>query len=386
MASMPTHAASDSLAAAEPAKSSSNRLMSLDALRGFDMLWIIGGSAVIKSLNAWKGGPFLGRLTEQFAHVEWNGFHFEDLIFPLFLFISGVTMPFSLTRRIEQGGGRGALYWRILRRVVLLVFLGMVYNGFLKFDWPNTRYPSVLGRIGLAYGLAAVIVINTQVRSQVGWMLGILLAYWAAMMLIPVPGVGAGVLTMEGSLAGYVDRHLLPGTLAHPGVHDPEGLLSTIPAVSTALLGALAGHWLRSARPRRALKVLGLAAAGGVCLGLARLWNIWFPINKNLWSSSFVLYAGGWSLLLLTLFYLLIDVWGLRRWAFVFVVIGLNPITIYITKGQLIDFNLPAHFLFDGALRHADKPLRPVLFWLAVLAVEWLFLYFLYRKKVFLKV
>jgi predicted acyltransferase len=163
-------------------------------------------------------------------------------------------MPFSLTQRIERGDSQGALYWRILRRVVLLVLLGMVYNGFLKLDWPHTRYPSVLGRIGLAYGLASLIVIHTRVRSQIGWMIGILLAYWAAMKLIPVPGVGAGVLTMEGSLAGYLDRHLLPGTLVYPGVHDPEGLLSTIPAISTALLGALAGHWLRSSRPRGALR------------------------------------------------------------------------------------------------------------------------------------
>jgi predicted acyltransferase len=382
---MLAHGTGESLAAGGTAKPTSKRVMSLDALRGFDMLWIIGGSAVIKGLNVWQGGR-LGWLTEQFEHVEWDGFHLEDLIFPLFLFISGVTMPFSLTQRIERGDSKGALYWRILRRVVLLVFLGMIYNGFFKFDWAHTRYPSVLGRIGLAYGLAALIVINTRVRTQAGWTIGILLVYWAAMKLIPVPGVGAGVLTMEGSLAGYVDRHLLPGMLLYPGIHDPEGLLSTIPAISTALLGALAGHWLRAPRPRGASKVLGLAVAGGVCLGLGRLWDVWFPINKNLWSSSFVLYAGGWSLLLLTLFYLLIDVWGLRRWAFVFVVIGLNPITIYIAKGHLIDFNLPVRFLFDGALRHVDKLFRPVLFSLAVLFVEWLFLYVLYRKKVFLKV
>ncbi len=372
-------------AALEPSRFPPNRLMSLDALRGFDMFWIIGGATVVEALAKATQRPWLTRLAEQAEHVPWDGFHLIDLVFPLFIFIAGAAMPFSLTARLERGEAKRALYWRVIRRAVLLVLLGMLYNGFLRFDWPNTRYPSVLGRIGLAYGFAAIIVLNTRVRGQVLWFAGLLLGYWAAMKLIPVPGHGAGVLTMEGSLAGFIDRHLIPGKL-YRGVHDPEGLLSTIPSIGTALLGALAGHWLRYARGAGFLQALLLIAAGAACIGLAKLWNGWFPINKNLWSSSFVLYAGGWSLMLLAVFYLLIDVWGFRRWAFFFVVIGLNPITIYFTNGRLIDYNAPVHFLFDGALRYVAEPWRPVLFGLGVIAVEWLFLYFLYRKRVFLRV
>lgn len=362
-----------------------SRLESLDALRGFDMFWIIGGDSLVQALNAWKPCDSTNWLATQLTHVKWDGFHFCDLIFPLFLFIAGVTMPYSLSGKLEQGASKGSLYWRVIRRVLLLVFLGMVCNGLLRFDWPRTRYPSVLGRIGLAWGLAAVIVLNTRVRGQIIALATLLLGYWAAMKLIPVPGVGAGVLTLKGSLAGYIDHHLIPGKL-YKGVHDPEGLLATIPAVGTALLGALAGHWLRSARSPGIGRCVGLAAAGLACLGLSKLWDPWFPINKNLWTSSFVLHAGGWSLLLLSIFYLVIDVFRLRRWAFVFVVIGVNPITIYVARGRFIDFEQPAHSLFDGLLKNASPQAQAVWLAIAVLAIEWLFLYFLYRKKVFLRV
>ena len=361
------------------------RLMSLDALRGFDMFWIIGGDRLMKALYAYYPKvEWLKWADEQTTHVDWDGFVFYDLIFPLFLFISGVTMPLSLTGRLDRGEPKSRLYWRVARRSLLLVLLGMICNGLLKLDFANTRYPSVLGRIGLAYGLAAIIVLNTRLRGQIIALLAILLGYWAMMTLIPVPGHGAGVLTMEGSLAGYVDSHVLPGKL-YKGIHDPEGLVSTIPAVATALLGAMAGHWLMS---RRAgwLKGLGLLAAGGACWAVGWQWNHWFPVNKNLWSSSFVLVAGAWSLMLLGTFYLIIDVIRLRRWAFVFMIIGVNPITIYLLRGRIIDFDKPAHFFFDGLMKFATPRGQVVWLVVAVLFLEWLLLYFLYRKKVFLRV
>jgi predicted acyltransferase len=369
--------------------------LSLDALRGFDMFWIIGGDGLFIELAKYTHWGWLGKVADQLEHPVWDGFAFYDLIFPLFLFISGVTVPFSLIRRLEAGESKWHLYGRVLRRVVLLVFLGLVCNGLLKLDFAHMRYPSVLGRIGLAYGLAALIALNLRPKGQMAAIVTILLGYWAALMWIPVPGVGAGVLTEGGWLGGYIDRTVLPGKL-YRGVHDPEGLFSTVPAVATALLGVLTGYWLRltgtaggsseaSSLSRQVRCGLGMLAAGAVCLGLGWLWNHWLPFNKNMWSSSFVLWVGGWSLLFLGVFYLVIDVLKCQRWAFPFVIIGLNPITIYVGR-RIIDFPKAAHFLFDGALGRWTDLARPVWFALAVLLLEWLFLYFLYRKKTFLRV
>jgi predicted acyltransferase len=371
------------------------RLRSLDALRGFDMFWIVGGEQLAKALAKYTHSYWLGEFCRQLEHPRWNGFALYDLIFPLFLFISGVTMPFSIVRRVEAGGSLRSAYLRALRRGLLLVFLGLVCNGLLRFEFAKMRYPSVLGRIGLAYMLAAFLVLRLGRRTETGWrarpawifacVVALLLGYWAALVYIPVPGVGAGVLTQEGWLGGYIDRHVLPGTL-YRGVHDPEGLLSTIPAIGTALLGVLTGFWLRAARPHGVLKVLAMAAIGYGLFRLGWAWDSRFPINKNMWSSSFVVLAGGYSLMLLAGFYLVIDVIGLWRWAFVFIVIGLNPITIYVARGRFIDFGLPARTLFEGATRNLGEDLHQVVAALAVLLMEWLFLFFLYRKKTFLRV
>ena len=400
-----------------PELSRPQRLRSLDALRGFDMFWIIGGEAVAEAARDYahtlpnaQHWQWLDWLAGQLHHPAWNGFAFYDLIFPLFLFISGVTMPFSLVRHREAGEPMWRQYLRVFRRAALLIALGMIYNGFLKFDFAHARYPSVLGRIGLAYFFAALIVLHTRPRGQLVAVVLILLGYWAAVYLNPVPGGTRGALDMEHWLGGWIDRHVLPGNL-YKGVHDPEGLFGTIPAVATALMGALTGAWLRwtpsgggdrmstgpgtarLASARLALrrvalgvgKVLVMAGVGALLLALGKWWNLAFPINKNMWSSSFVLYAGGWSLLFLSAFYLVIDVLGLWWWSFPFIIIGLNPITIYLA-GRLIDFQKAAHFLFDGALKHVPNVTRPIWWTLSILFVEWIFLYLLYRKKVFLRV
>ena len=231
-----------------------------------------GSSAARRSSTRSPGSPVWSLAvwgSTQLHHVEWDGFVFYDLIFPLFLFVAGVAMPFSLTGRLERGDDKRALIFHVVRRGLLLVALGIVYNnGLFRVSAEQMRYPSVLGRIGLAYMFAALIVLNTRRRAQVAWFVSLLLGYWAAMTLIPVPGHGAGQLTVDGSLAGYLDRLLIPGRL-HLGVHDPEGLLSTIPAISTALLGAFAGHLLRSRHPGRHSRAQGLDPDRGRCCGLA---------------------------------------------------------------------------------------------------------------------
>ncbi len=359
------------------------RLVSLDALRGFDMFWIIGGEGIAHAATKLWGWSWFVWLSGQLEHPEWHGFAFYDLIFPLFLFIAGAAMPFSFAKRLERGDTKADLYRHAIVRGLMLVFLGMIYNGLLNFTWPNTRLPSVLGRIGLAYMFAAFIVLNTELRGRLLWIGGLLVGYWAALKFIPVPGFGAGDLQPGHTLTDYLDRLLIPGKL-YQGDRDPEGLLATVPAIATALGGAVTGGLLKSERLSGHVKTLVMVIAGLACLGLARLWDLNFPINKNLWTSSFALYCAGWSLLFLSVFYLVIDVWGRKAWAFPFVVIGSNSILIYMA-GAFVDFDYTTHKIFDGALRNTGA-YQPLLFACAVVLVQWLLLWMLYRKRIFLKV
>lgn len=371
----------ETLAPQQPAGSPAERLVSLDALRGFDMFWIVGGHGLLRALYSVTTGHVLpGWLNEQFEHVEWNGFHFEDLIFPLFVFLAGVSLPFSIGRRVERGEPKSRIYWRIARRVVLLVVLGLIYNGggLLCFQFAHMRWPSVLGRIGLAYGAAALIMLHTSFRGRAAWLAALLLGYWAAMAWVPVPQFGAGNLEAGKNLSDYLDLKLLPGR-TYRGNGDPEGLFSTLPAIGTALLGVMAGQWLKGSGRGGHAKAGVLLAAAAAALALGGLWGLAFPINKNLWTSSFVLWAGGWSLMLLGLFYLVIDVWGLKRWAFPLVVIGVNPITIYLAMA-FIDFRWIAENLFHRA------PVHPDLLHESGLLLAWLMLYAMYRGKVFLRI
>jgi len=368
-----------------PDPPASPRLLSIDALRGFDMFWIIGGDALFTALARWGEWSFSKTIEDQLEHVPWEGFRFYDLIFPLFLFIVGVVLPFSLASHRQKGQSTLQIYWRILRRTVLLFALGLVYNNLLQFDFPELRIAGVLQRIAICYGIAALIVMHVGWRGQAVSAAVILLGYWALLAFVPAPGGVAGDYSKEGSLPGYVDRHYLPGKIyeEYYGYGDNEGLLSTIPAVATALLGALAGQWLRSARSA-GHKVLGLIGAGLICLALGYGWWFVFPVIKNLWTSSFVLYAGGWSLLLLALFYGIIDGLGLRWWAFFFIVIGANAIVIYVAP-HLLNFDYTAQALFGGLTKRTGA-FEPVAFVLAVLTVKWLMLLYLYRKKIFLRV
>ncbi|MDZ7722986.1 MAG: DUF5009 domain-containing protein [candidate division KSB1 bacterium] len=362
------------------------RLTSLDALRGFDMFWIVGGASVFIALANLTDWGVLNWFAHQLHHAEWDGFRFFDNIFPLFLFIAGVSMPFSFAKRVENGQTWKQIYKHIFIRAGLLVLFGFIYNGLLQFNFESMRYASVLGRIGLGWLFAALIYYHTSLRGQIIWFVAILLLYWAALMLIPVPGFGAGDLSMQGSLVGYVDRMLLPGVL-YKTVHDPEGILSTIPAVATALMGVFTGRFLRYVSEfwTPARKAAAILTAGALSMGLGALWGLVFPVNKNLWTSSFVLVAGGLSLILLAVFYYVIDVRGMKKWAFPFVVIGLNPITIYMCHGGFIDFGATSEYVFGGVMSLAGAA-EPLIAAVTYVLVGWLFLYALYQLKLFLKV
>ena len=380
----PTIATTQETAVAQPAPI--RRLLSLDALRGFDMFWIIGGEEIFHVLAKTTGWGWAIFMADQFTHVDWNGFRPYDCIFPLFLFLAGVSTPYSLGSRLAKGDDRSVLVRKVITRGLLLVLLGIIYNnGLFTKPLADMRFGSVLGRIGLAGMFAQLIYLYVQnERARYGIFVGILLLYWALLMLVPVPGFGAGNLTMEGSLTGYVDRLLMPGRL-YKVVHDPEGLLSTLPAIGTGLLGVFAGTVLRRHGLTDGRKLQQLILAGAGCVALGWVWNLVFPVNKNLWTSSFVLVAGGWSLLILSLFYWVIDVKNWQRWTFFFVVIGMNSILIYLA-GQIIDFEHAAHYLFGGLLNFFSEPIQAMGSILAFLAVKWLFLYFLYKKKTFLRI
>lgn len=392
------------------------RLQSLDALRGFDMFWIVCGEGIFHGIASvikqkyslqqstvdWqirmtKDVTPIERIfvtiSNQLHHTVWNGFTFYDMIFPLFIFIAGVSMPFSYGKKLEQPAINTSLikkniYRSLIKRTIILILLGMVVNGALQLNgYENTRFASVLGRIALSCFFAAIIYLNCKLRTQIVLFFTILLGYWAAMMLIPVPGFGAGVLTPEGNLEAYIDRILLPGKL-HRAVYDPEGLLSTIPAIASAMLGVFAGQFLRWSQQRwNPSKIAaGLFMSSSILILAGWLWSFIFPINKNMWTSSFVLFAGGWSAFLFALFYWIIDVMNYKKWSMPLVWIGSNSILIYMAAHGVINFEYTSQFLFGGLINQAPEVWHQALLWTGVALIQLSALYFLYKKKWFLKV
>lgn len=358
-----------------------NRITSIDAFRGFTMLFIIGGGAFLSRFHKVWPNAFTACIANHMKHAGWEGFYFMDLIFPQFLFLVGLLLPIVLLRHLEKGVSRAELYRGIVRRTLILIFLGLVNYGLLRFDWANMRWSSVLGRIGICYFIAALLVIHTNWKTQISIVMAILIGYWAAVLFIPVPGHGAGVLTPEGCLTTWLDQKLIPGKLGL-GLYDRQGILSTFTSLATTLIGCLAGHWLSSSKTERQ-KVTGLAIAGLFCVIAGWIWGKSFFISRNVWTSSFVLYAAGWSLLLFSLFYWIIDIKGYTKWAFPLIVIGLNAITIWVGQ-RVIDFKFTSDFLFSGMAKYLGG-LAPVFLAFTVLLVKWVFLYGLYRKSIFLK-
>lgn len=361
------------------------RLYSLDALRGFDMFWIMGAEEIFHGLAKSTLSPFWGSISNQFTHPVWNGFHLYDLIFPLFLFLAGVSTPYSVGRELEKGKTRKQLLLRVIKRGLILILLGMIYNNGLQIrPLADFRFSSVLGRIGIAYMLANIIYLYSKERMQAAWFAALLIGYWLILKMTSAPGFLAGDLTMQGNFASYVDRTILPGKLSL-GIHDTVGFFNNIPAVSTALAGILTGTFLKSSPFQPQKKAVWLAGFGVISLVLAQLWNLDFPINKNMWSSSFVLHTTGLSLLLLAVFYHVIDVLGYKKWAFFFKVIGMNSILIYISS-KFINWSYTTNSFFKWLDQLVGNPFNVVVMAVCMVAIKWLFLYILYKKKVFLRV
>ena len=332
-------------------------------------------------------------------HAEWHGWTATDTIFPFFLFIVGVSMAISFDRRRSRGAARRELLLHSLRRGVIIFLLGLALNvlSFFLFDREHLRIPGVLQRIGLVYLVASAVFLSLGRRGVLVTTLALLLGYWALMALVPVPGYGAGRLDLDGNFAAHVDRVVLGSHTWKPG-WDPEGPLSTIPAVATTLLGTLAGEWLVSRTVKR--KIAGVVAGGLFALALGWLWSLVFPINKNLWTSSYALFMSGLAAILLALCLWIVDVKGWRGWARPFEWLGRNAIAAFVasTLGTILMLAVKLtgpegkprslyatiyRTVFDG---FADPRLGSLLFALAYLAL-WLAVFgVLYRRKVFVKV
>ncbi|WMB72021.1 DUF5009 domain-containing protein [Shewanella oncorhynchi] len=374
-----------------PVKVNKPRLMSLDVLRGFDMFWILGGEALFGGLlilTGWAGWQWGD---EQMHHSQWHGFRFYDLIFPLFIFLSGVALGLS-PKRLDKLPMKERLpvYRHGIKRLFLLLLLGILYNhGWgtgAPADPEKIRYASVLGRIAFAWFFAALLVWHTSLRTQVIVALGILLGYGAMQLWLPFPGGLAGVLLPTESINAYVDSMLLPGISYQGRTPDPEGLLSTIPAIVNALAGVFVGHFIVKSHPKGEwVKVGLLAAAGGACLALGWLLDLIIPVNKDLWTSSFVLVTSGWSMILLAAFYALVDVLKWQKTAFFFVVIGTNAIIIYLAS-SLVDWKYIAQSVFGGLVMALPESAQALAAVISLLAVQWLVLYWMYHRNIFVRI
>jgi predicted acyltransferase len=303
-----------------PSPRPARRLASLDVFRGAT----IAAMLLVNNPGSWTHvyGPL--------QHAAWNGSTPTDLVFPFFLFIVGITTTFSLGGLLERGIAPREIFRKALIRAAIIFGLGLALQGFPHYDLAHLRILGVLQRIALSYLVAAAIVLSTGIRGQAGVLIGLLLGYWALMTSVPVPGIGPGVLEPDMNLSNWIDLHVI-GTNHLPddaGTWDPEGILSTVGAIATVLCGVLAGEWIRSDR-RPSTKAVGLIVAGGVALVVGLAWGRVFPINKSLWTSSYVLFSAGIACLVLALVYWLVEMRGRREWARPLLVFGTNAITAY---------------------------------------------------------
>ena len=369
------------------------RLLSLDVFRGATIaLMILVNNRGDEQAAYWP-----------LKHAEWNGWTPTDLVFPFFLFIVGVSMAFSFSSRLKRGETRPQLIVHVMKRGLILLALGIFLNGFPNHYHLSTwRFYGVLQRIAICYVIAASLVLWTGRR---GWIIAIvscLAGYWILMRFIPVPGYGIPkhdipLLDSDRNMAAWLDRKLLMGHL-YEGTRDPQGVLSTIPAIATTLLGVLTGEWLRSERGAQA-KAAGMAFMGVAALGLGEFLNNWFPINKKLWTSSYVVFTAGFALVCLAICYWTLDVKHWRRGTLPLLVFGANPIAAYFfaeivahwidrvqvqsAAGSMTWQEMIYQRLFAGFTSPANSAL---LYSLAFVLMCWLPMWLLYHRKVFLKI
>jgi len=371
-------------------RGATDRLISLDVFRGLT----IAGMVLVNNPGSWS------HIYWPLAHAEWHGWTPTDLIFPFFLFIVGVAIPLAFGRRVDGGGTQRDLYLKVIKRTLIIFALGLFLNGFPYFNLSTIRIPGVLQRIAVCYLLASIIFLKTRVKAQTVLVAALLLVYWLLMARLSAPGFPMGDLSREGSVASFIDRVVLGRHIWSQGkVYDPEGLLSTIPALATTLLGVLFGQWLRTARSEYE-KVAGMFVAGMCGLVIGWAWHAFFPINKSLWTSSYVLFTGGMALQLLAFCYWLIDVKNYRAWAKPFVVFGVNAIALFVGTGLMAKLmgiiKIPLangsqpplkNLIYSGLFAWWAPPKVASLAFAVAFILLWLgLMWILYRRKIFIKV
>ena len=368
---------------------SNGRLMSLDAFRGFVMFWIVGGEALAHALAKLDGvqSEVLNTVMIQLKHVSWEGFRFYDLIFPSFVFIVGASVAFSLGK-LQASGSRRAAVRRVIWRGLLLWLVGIIYYGGISGGLEGVRLLGVLQRIGICYLVTGLLFIYLPVRGLVAAFLILLGGYWALLSFVAVPGQEAVSFEEGRNITNWFDSKYLPFR-KWSGTHDPEGILSTLPAIATCLLGVFAGLLLKNEGLTRGKKILTLFGAGAIFVLVGNLWGGYHPVIKCLWTSSFVVLAGGWSLVLLAFFYSVIDVVQVKRWAMPFVWIGMNPIAIYLLS-TVLDFNHIAERVLGGPVAECANGRVSGLGALVVavggmILIVWL-CQTLYKRKIFFRI
>jgi predicted acyltransferase len=424
------------------APSGGQRLMSVDALRGFDMFWIIAAGAIVSALSRMSQTAPVQFLAKQLEHVDWQGFRFYDLIFPLFVFLVGLSTVFSLTKTIEQAGRAEALK-RVFRRGILLYVIGVLYSGGFSKLWPDIRLMGVLNRIALAYFFGGLLFCFFKPRALMGICVALLIGYWALLTFVPIRDIqltrenvarlarqagdeqtavylldkdSENPSTVKNSpvwaateklfygttnyvkgkygdgynLTDHIDFQYLPGK-KWDTFFDPEGYLSTIPAVATCLLGIFAGFLLRNEGVAPQRKVIYLVAFGIAAVVLGWVWNLQFPVIKKIWTSSYVLVAGGYSALLVALFYQVVDIWKYQKWCQPFVWMGMNSITIYLASNIVGGFSRTLAPRFAGGdvkaylEQHIGRGVGELVVAIVGLVLAFWFVHFLYRRKIFLR-
>jgi predicted acyltransferase len=375
----------------------STRLISLDIFRGL----AVAGMIVVDNPGSDEKAYWAIR------HAEWNGWSPADFIFPSFLFLVGVSMVFSFQARLQRGEARGAILLHAFKRSLILIAIGLVINGmpFVSIDWHAYRFEGVLQRIAVCYFAAAVLVLWSGRRGQWIALAACLVGYWATLRFAPVPGYGVPgrdipFMDPDRNLVAWLDRYFFAGHL-YNGTRDPEGILSNIPALGTTLMGVLAGHWLRAGSTKPAAKVRGLLLAGVAGLIAGQLWNYWFPINKNLWTSSFVLFTGGFALAFLSALYWMVEIKRWRGWwTMPALVLGMNAIAGFVadslvygpgysfTVKNAAGATVSWHEAAQGALESTglNAANASLVYSLAALLFCWFLLWLLWRRSVFLKV
>ena len=376
------------------AKLPTQRLVSLDALRGFYFIWILGADGAVIALADMmraRGGALATAgnvLRAQMTHPYWEGLRFYDLIFPLFIFITGVAITLALPKQVAREG-KAKAHLRVAKRALLLYVLGIIYYGGLSGDFDHIRYVGVLQRIAICYLVASILFLNLDWRGLAAATAALIVGYWALMTFVPVPGIGAGSFAPNANLANWLDTQFLPGRMWDK-TRDPEGLLSTLPAIATCLIGVMSGLVLVRLDLGASRKSAWLIGGGIVMTAAGYVWALQMPLIKSIWSPSFVLATGGLSAILLGVFHQVIDVWGYKRWTPVFVWIGANAITLYLLNA-LMGFDVPARRIAGGEFGATlDALLLPgigaLLVNLVALGLVIALAWYLYQRKIFLRV